>query len=378
MIGLSLGMPDERVVPANDVAAKIKAGELSEYNNFATVDGLDLLDFSQNKKAIASPIRITNSFEDYVGSRKGNFEYGILKKTNLSYGLNVVDFTIFPQQNRLLFYYETMPQTYVDFVIIPPQDKSSTPTTNYAPISFLMLLIGLLGAGLMGVGSMDLGSTGSTPYGNIPTQPQLMNVYYVSKSNESGIANLQLYTPDPYYSRTVFSWDEIPGEGNERLIKFLTQNYSTDFEKSANIEKIENNQIIQASTEKKSLFSKTLSYQVILIDDGKIIIKHHTLFELIENIGHLAEGLADEFEKKNEREKLFRYVQPVGVYCPGPIPKCCAVCGADLIEKNRLLEYGKYYCLPCYVRLFSGTTGVVGTLKVSGWSSISIIKSLED
>jgi hypothetical protein len=54
------------------------------------------------------------------------------------------------------------------------------------------------------------------------------------------------------------------------------------------------------------------------------------------------------------------------------------VCGADLIEKNRLLEYGKYYCLPCYVRLFSGTTGVVGTLKVSGWSSISIIKSLED
>ena len=69
----------------------------------------------------------------------------------------------------------------------------------------------------------------------------------------------------------LFSWDEIPGNDNERLIEFLKQNFNIDWAKIAKIEKV-NDKTIKVSNESKSL-SLTLDDQKtkvnIEIDDGR-------------------------------------------------------------------------------------------------------------
>jgi uncharacterized protein YjbI with pentapeptide repeats len=80
LIGLSAGMAEERVVPAEEVLDKIEAGQPVEYDGCTIVGDLDLdmledlpsanaglfyqephVNHSAKKKSIASPIRITNS-----------------------------------------------------------------------------------------------------------------------------------------------------------------------------------------------------------------------------------------------------------------------------------------------------------------------------
>lgn len=51
----------------------------------------------------------------------------------------------------------------------------------------------------------------------------------------------------------LFSWDEIPGEDNEKLIEFLIQNFGTDWVKTAKIEKIDDEKTIRLSEEKNFL-----------------------------------------------------------------------------------------------------------------------------
>ncbi len=51
----------------------------------------------------------------------------------------------------------------------------------------------------------------------------------------------------------LFSWENVPGNDNERLIEFLTQKYSIDWAKTAKIEKIGDDKTIRLTTEKKSL-----------------------------------------------------------------------------------------------------------------------------
>ncbi len=69
----------------------------------------------------------------------------------------------------------------------------------------------------------------------------------------------------------LFSWDEIPGNDNERLIEFLTQNLNIDWAKTAKIEKA-NDKIIKVSYESKSLSLKLDDEKTkvnIEIDDGR-------------------------------------------------------------------------------------------------------------
>ncbi len=54
----------------------------------------------------------------------------------------------------------------------------------------------------------------------------------------------------------MFSWDEIPGNDNVRLIKFLKQNFGIDWAKTAKIEKIDNGKTIKVSTQKNYLSLK--------------------------------------------------------------------------------------------------------------------------
>ncbi|MCZ7400711.1 MAG: hypothetical protein O8C61_00645 [Candidatus Methanoperedens sp.] len=51
----------------------------------------------------------------------------------------------------------------------------------------------------------------------------------------------------------LFSWDEIPGNDDVRLIEFLNQNFGIDWVKTAKLEKIDNDKTIKVSTEKNYL-----------------------------------------------------------------------------------------------------------------------------
>ncbi|MCE8429308.1 MAG: hypothetical protein J5U19_13070, partial [Candidatus Methanoperedens sp.] len=50
----------------------------------------------------------------------------------------------------------------------------------------------------------------------------------------------------------LFSWDNVPGKDNGKLIEFLEQKYGVDWVRTAKIEKIDNNEI-RISTEKNNL-----------------------------------------------------------------------------------------------------------------------------
>ena len=70
----------------------------------------------------------------------------------------------------------------------------------------------------------------------------------------------------------LFCWDEIPGNDDRRLIKFLKQNFSIDWVKTAKIEKIDDGRIISVSTKKNSLFlrhNKKKAKVYLKIDDGR-------------------------------------------------------------------------------------------------------------
>ena len=55
-------------------------------------------------------------------------------------------------------------------------------------------------------------------------------------------------------SSYLFSWDEIPGNDNERLVEILKQSFLIDWLEQAEIEKIDNGKTIKVSTEKNSLY----------------------------------------------------------------------------------------------------------------------------
>lgn len=56
------------------------------------------------------------------------------------------------------------------------------------------------------------------------------------------------------FEEYLFSWDNIPGLDNRKLIKFLKQKYRIDWVETAKIEKIDNGNTIKVSTEKNSLY----------------------------------------------------------------------------------------------------------------------------
>jgi len=51
----------------------------------------------------------------------------------------------------------------------------------------------------------------------------------------------------------LFSWDEIPGNDNGKLIEFLKQKFGIDWVKTAEIEKIDNGNTIKVSNEINNL-----------------------------------------------------------------------------------------------------------------------------
>lgn len=70
----------------------------------------------------------------------------------------------------------------------------------------------------------------------------------------------------------LFSWDDIPGNDNVRLIEFLKQNFGIDWIETAIIEKINNGKTIKVSTQNNYLSLKLNDEQTevnLEIDDGR-------------------------------------------------------------------------------------------------------------
>ena len=71
----------------------------------------------------------------------------------------------------------------------------------------------------------------------------------------------------------VFSWDKIPGKDNARLIEFLSNKLSSDWVRTAKIEKIENDMTIKLSAGEKSFLMKLNDEKtkvVLETEDGEI------------------------------------------------------------------------------------------------------------
>ena len=71
----------------------------------------------------------------------------------------------------------------------------------------------------------------------------------------------------------LFSWDDIPGSDNVRLIEYLTQKFDVDWVKEAKIEKIDDGKTIKVSAEKNFLYLRQNDEQTNInleIDDGRI------------------------------------------------------------------------------------------------------------
>ncbi|MCX9010376.1 MAG: hypothetical protein OIN66_04555 [Candidatus Methanoperedens sp.] len=86
----------------------------------------------------------------------------------------------------------------------------------------------------------------------------------------------------------MFSWDEVPGNDSERLIKFLKQEFGISWVETAKIEKIDNGRNIRVTTEKNYL-SLGLNNE-----KTKINLK-------------IDDGISAEFIVKNENGKLNIY-----------------------------------------------------------------------
>jgi hypothetical protein len=71
----------------------------------------------------------------------------------------------------------------------------------------------------------------------------------------------------------LFSWDDVPGNDNERFVEFLKQKYSIDWVTTAKIEKIDDGKAIIVSSEKNSLSLRLNDEKTkvnLKIDDGRL------------------------------------------------------------------------------------------------------------
>lgn len=92
----------------------------------------------------------------------------------------------------------------------------------------------------------------------------------------------------------LFSWDEIPGSGDERLVNFLKKNFDLDWVRRASIEKIDPNTIIV-----KTAYVKNHKNYISLSLDNK-----KTKVDL-----KIDEGISDEFAAELENGKLNIYLE---------------------------------------------------------------------
>ncbi len=92
---------------------------------------------------------------------------------------------------------------------------------------------------------------------------KILNMVIIDTSLKEVVINEKTY---------LFSWDEIPGDDSDRLIKSLKENYSIDWIKKEKIEKLMDNKTIVLSNEQNSISLKLNNERTevnLKSDDGK-------------------------------------------------------------------------------------------------------------
>lgn len=132
----------------------------------------------------------------------------------------------------------------------------------------------------------------------IPTSAALTGKFFLKttaqiveeKTNYLFITNTTVISPNYWQElRSLFYWDEIPGNDSEKLIEFLEERYGLEWVKNAEIEKIDENKEINISTG-KNFISLRLNNE-----KSKINLK-------------IDDGRTDEFIVKTEDNRLDVYV----------------------------------------------------------------------
>lgn len=74
-----------------------------------------------------------------------------------------------------------------------------------------------------------------------------------------------------FWRRDLFSWNDVPGNDNERLIKFLKKKFGIDWVKKENIKKSDDHKTISASAEKNLslILNDDKTHVNLKIDDGR-------------------------------------------------------------------------------------------------------------
>lgn len=100
----------------------------------------------------------------------------------------------------------------------------------------------------------------------------------------------------------MFSWDDIPGNDNDKLLYYIEQIYDVDLEETGKIEKVDNCNTIKISAEKKSLILKLNDEKnkvTLETDDGRTD----------EFIAKIKNGKLNVYENST-RIRKFKFQQP--------------------------------------------------------------------
>jgi len=107
----------------------------------------------------------------------------------------------------------------------------------------------------------------------------------------------------------LFSWDEIPGNDNGKLIEFLKQKFGIDWVKTAEIEKIDNDNTIMVSTEINHLslnLNQEKTEVIFKIDDNKTD----------KFIAKMENGKLNIYDNKLEIYDSSRLIKPISLTLP--------------------------------------------------------------
>ena len=135
------------------------------------------------------------------------------------------------------------------------------------------------------------------------------------KLDKMGIRCPELNKLILYVNSYLFRWDDIPGNDNARLIKFLERNFGIDWVKTAKIEKIDNGRTIKVSTQKNYLSLKLNDEQTevnLEIDDDrtdKFVVKIENsklqIYKYKECWLHDAEEMRNHFTHRRSVPRVF-------------------------------------------------------------------------
>ena len=170
----------------------------------------------------------------------------------------------------------------------------------------------------------------------------------------------------------LFSWDEIPGNDNERLIKFLKENLEIKWVKTAKIEKIEGDKTLRVYTKENSLSLRLNEEETkVNLEIGDSKVNEFTVKTENGKLNiYLTRKISSKTEQREEFNKTYATANHLFFFGTLEVIESCANKVEPLIivsEFGEELKYGlrtdlckklsketKFECLPSDIGLYIG------------------------